>query len=850
MTSKSKPKRRAGATGRPLIRLVSDQVHEDAQKAAAAPVPTRKKGGLVRLAFMMTVLLVGVLLGRAVILDILTPFGIAAYAVSLHMRKGASIWMAIGLIIGSCTAIAHGADPLLLATSLVAYRLVVAIWSRVDSVDIHVVPFLVMILDAGFRIGFAFASTGVSLYQVGMAAVDGGLAFLLTVLFLQMSPLFTRVRPQNPLRVDEVIALIILLASLLTGLHGVSIHGVTLEGVLARYVVLLFAGIGGAGVGGAVGVVTGVVLALGAASLSPLIGTLAFGGVLAGLLKEGRRYLVGLGFVIGTTVLSLYMSSAASAEHSFIETLAALALFWLTPQSMLGRLSRLVPGTQQHWLSQQDHVRRIKHLMTTRIQDVSTVFSQLAVSFQELAEPVHAPDASLHQTVDLTVNELCRHCRKYDKCWTTDLYDTYQGVRETLDLIEERPEMTVQDIPKSLYSRCIKLDQMLPSLKRSSALVARDVAIVTQLRESRQMVVAQLTGVARIMSDLAAEIKRETGDSQVQEEKILDALSRLGLEVQGVDIISLEEGKVEIEVLQMNPSGHDECSKLVAPLLSDALGETITVQKTDVSEDGSYQLVTLSSAKLYDVQAGFASAAKDGTLQSGDSFSVLDVGNGRYAIALSDGMGNGERANQESAAAVRLVQQLLKAGFDEQVAVKTVNSALVLRATDEVYATLDLAVIDLYSLQTEFLKVGSVCSFVKQGRRVGMITGESVPIGIISDIDVQTQRQTLHEDDILVFVSDGILEAVSHMSDPEDWVRRQLERYDTKDPQVIADLLLEASVRAAGGLIADDMTVVCARIDRYTPQWATIRIPDVPHLRDRSRRRSSKGGGGERLAHV
>lgn len=848
MTSKSKQRGRVGQSNRPLIRLVKDQVEEEALKAATAPGPGRKKGGLLRLVFMLAVMLIGVLLGRAVILDVLTPFGIAAYAVSLHLRKGASVWMGAGLLIGAFTAMSQGANPLLLAALLVAYRLVVAVWNRVDSVDIHVVPFLVLILDAGFRIGFAFAATGLSLYQVGMACIDGGLAFLLTVLFLQMPPLLSRVRPQNPLRADEVIALIILLASLLTGLHGVSVRGVTLEGVLARYVVLLFAGIGGAGIGGAVGVVTGVVLALGTAALSPLIGIFGFGGVLAGLLKDGKRYLVGLGFLVGTTVLSLYMSSAASAEHSFLETAVALALFWLTPQAVLGRLSRLVPGTQQHWLSQQDHVRRIKHLMTTRIQDVSTVFSQLASSFQDLAEPVRAPDAALHQTVDLTVHELCRHCRKYEKCWTTDLYETYQGVRETIDLIEERPDMTVQDIPKSLYSRCIKLDQMLPSLKRSTTLVARDAAIVKQLRESRQMVVSQLSGVATIMQDLACEIRRETGTSQVQEEKILAALSRLGLEVQGVDIISLEEGKVEIEILQINPSGHDECSKLVAPLLSDALGETITVQKSDLSEDGSYQLVTLGSAKLFDVQSGFASAAKDGTLQSGDSFSVLDVGNGRYAIALSDGMGNGERANQESATAVNLVQQLLKAGFDEEVAVKTVNSALVLRAADEVYATLDLAVIDLYTLQTEFLKVGSVCSFVKQGHRVSTINGESVPIGIINEIEVQTQRQTLHEGDVVVFVSDGILDAVSHMRDPEDWVRRQLERYDSTDPQVIADLLLEASVRAAGGLIADDMTVVCARIDRFKPQWATIRMPDVPRLRKGSRRKPT--GGGERLAHV
>jgi len=846
MSVKGKQKRRQDRQSQPFMRLVTAEAQAERTVSAMPERTDRAKGVWSRLGFMIVVLVVGVLLGRAVILDVLTPFSLAAYAVSLHMRRGSSLWMGAGLLIGAYTATAQGANPLLLVTLLVAYRLVIAIWNRIDSVDIHVVPFLVLVLDAGFRIGFAFPKNGFTLYQGGMAAVDGGLAFLLTLLFLQMPPLLSKVRPQNPLRADEVIALIILLASVLTGLHGIQIASVSVEGIRASYVVFLFAVIGGAGIGGAVGAVTGVVLALGSAPLSSLIGVFSFGGVLAGLLKDGRRYLVGLGFLVGTTVLSLYMSSPTAVEQGFAETLLALGLFWLTPEALLGRLSRLVPGTAQHWSSQQDHARRIKTLMTDRIEDVSTVFSQLAISFQELTEPSRPVNVALHQTVDITVHELCRHCRRYEKCWSVDLYDTYQAVRETISLIEVSPDMTMQDVPKSLLHRCVKLDQMMPSLKRSIALVARDSAIIKQQRESRQMVAAQLAGVASIMDDLADEIRRETGASHKQEAKILAALSRLGLEVQGVNIISMEEGKVEIEVLQLHPSGHDECGKLVAPLLSDALGETITVQKSALSEDGSYQLVTLSSAKLFDVTPGFACAAKDGKLQSGDSFSVLDVGNGRYAITLSDGMGNGERASVESAAAIRLLQQLLKAGFDEEVAVKTVNSALVLRSPEEIYATLDLAVIDLYSLHTEFLKVGSVSSFVKQGRHVSTISGDSVPIGILTEIDVQTKKCTLHECDIVVFVSDGITDAVKHMRDPEDWVRRQLERYDSSDPQVIADLLLEASVRAAGGQIEDDMTVVCARIDRYKPDWATIRLPDVPHLRESRRSSSSK----ERLAHV
>lgn len=65
---------------------------------------------------------------------------------------------------------------------------------------------------------------------------------------------------------------------------------------------------------------------------------------------------------------------------------------------------------------------------------------------------------------------------------------------------------------------------------------------------------------------------------------------------------------------------------------------------------------------------------------SGDSFSTVELGNGTFAVALSDGMGNGERARMESSAALNILEQLLQSGMDEKLAIKSVNSVLMLRS--------------------------------------------------------------------------------------------------------------------------------------------------------------------------
>src|SRR5699024_6537748 len=106
--------------------------------------------------------------------------------------------------------------------------------------------------------------------------------------------------------------------------------------------------------------------------------------------------------------------------------------------------------------------------------------------------------------------------------------------------------------------------------------------------------------------------------------------------------------------------------------------------------------LAFGSAKQYVVETGVASAAKGGGIISGDSYVTMELGAGKYAMAISDGMGNGERAQEESRETLRLLQQILQTGIPERVAIKTINSILSLRTTDEMFATLDLAMVNLH----------------------------------------------------------------------------------------------------------------------------------------------------------
>lgn len=62
-------------------------------------------------------------------------------------------------------------------------------------------------------------------------------------------------------------------------------------------------------------------------------------------------------------------------------------------------------------------------------------------------------------------------------------------------------------------------------------------------------------------------------------------------------------------------------------------------------------------------------------------------------------------------------------------------------------------------------------------------------------------------------------------------MKRLIAEIDTRDPQGFADCLLEKVIRYHDGEIADDMTVVVAKVEKHNPEWATIRLPGMERIR-------------------
>ena len=122
--------------------------------------------------------------------------------------------------------------------------------------------------------------------------------------------------------------------------------------------------------------------------------------------------------------------------------------------------------------------------------------------------------------------------------------------------------------------------------------------------------------------------------------------------------------------------------------------------------------------------AGVAARKKDGETVSGDVGTYFKGPDGSLYVLLCDGMGSGPAANRESALAVRLLEQFLKAGVETEHALVTVSSALALRGEEAGgFTTVDLLQVDLFTGRGAVYKLGAAPTYVRHDGQVRRLTG-------------------------------------------------------------------------------------------------------------------------------
>ena len=200
---------------------------------------------------------------------------------------------------------------------------------------------------------------------------------------------------------------------------------------------------------------------------------------------------------------------------------------------------------------------------------------------------------------------------------------------------------------------------------------------------------------------------------------------------------------------------------------------------------------------------------KKGENVCGDTFSFTNFGRKRAVMLLSDGMGTGKKAYEDSRRLIETLEDLLEAGLSEEFALEMIQDALLFQDR-KAFSTIDAAVISLKTGILKLLKAGGMATFIRHRNSVERIVPAALPPGCRINQQFDLKYKKLYDGDMVIMVSDGMLEFESM---PEIPFRMEslIEKIKTDNAQVFADQLIEAVPVLEDGY-DDDRTVLVASI--------------------------------------
>lgn len=220
------------------------------------------------------------------------------------------------------------------------------------------------------------------------------------------------------------------------------------------------------------------------------------------------------------------------------------------------------------------------------------------------------------------------------------------------------------------------------------------------------------------------------------------------------------------------------------------------------------------SSRAWGFSATLVGTAAVAGAESGDTGRLWLVDANLLAMALADGMGSGPAAAASSAQALEHVATALTDGKSAEAALAWANGRLLGAGGRESFATIDLALVDLERGIAHICKMGAAPTYLQRGGTVRETPGGGLPAGVLDEVEIRSSTLRLRTGDLLVMISDGVLEPSPVGSGKRgrwiaDWLRA---RPETSSPgQIAGGMVNEAQSRRGGGA-RDDVTTLACRL--------------------------------------
>ena len=633
--------------------------------------------------------------------------------------------------------------------------------------------------------------------------------------------------------IEEVMGASLLLSIAVAALGDFSILGLSIRNIISILIVLVLGWRNGILVGTTAGVTIGITLGIIAQNEPLIVAVYAISGMFAGILNKFGKIGVIIGFIIGNGIL-IYVSKGTTIDLVVFKEVLIASLGLLAIPKWAGiDIEGLVPEEtffpefNNRRLTQSKETINQLNVVSETIKDMAETYNdedqedkkqemkeknkktfvrELLNNLDGLEENIFYEDMSNPESK--IVDELFKILLDKQEIDKNDLLETFAKFNNYIVTFEN--EKLSQNMEK-------EIEQIIKAVNYAYKTSKTDFIWEEKVRTNKKNVQAQLDGVSKAISSIAVKMEK----NMKEEEEFVDVNKKaiVALEIKGIIVDEIEINKKDnrffIDVYLKEDSKITENTDIekIKKVLEKVLNEKLMINDSKtkkINKQGKRGFSYLSEDK-YLLQIGQATKIKDNSPVSGDSILQIRLNDGKYLIALSDGMGSGPEARKSSQIAIKMLERLLMSGFDKDTSIDLINTTI-MNVNEEIFATLDIAIIDLYNGKIEFIKNGACPTYVKNNKKVQIIKSLSLPAGILENINLTTYDKDIENQDIIVLCSDGILDANVEYKNKELWVKYMLEDIEISNCQKIADIILNEAIDNNYGKAKEDISIIDCKL--------------------------------------
>ncbi len=515
-------------------------------------------------------------------------------------------------------------------------------------------------------------------------------------------------------------------------------------------------------------------------------------GFFASLIKNHGKVLQLAAFLLSVAICSSLTGINDNTIGLIADQLISGAVFMILPLKEIIR--RFSAEKEENIFSEPSEV------FAHRLSFVASTVRELREAVEKTAQTL---DGGVVHDISWVYNSacdsVCRNCRFNMECWGVEYNNSADEMNRLTGLLREGRTVGEDDFKGLIAARCSRKRQLAKELNRCYSEYSGARQSARKISEMRAVLSAQLVSTEKMFEEISKEFGGTDFNTQAagQVENILERFGLSGAKC----IVRKKNGNLLIEAY-----GHGELG-VSAEELGDAITDALQKEfdlPDIIAFDGKVRISVFERTPFM-IKTAACQYSRIKDKASGDYTDTYIDGTGHAYVILSDGMGSGARARIDSAFACSMLIKLLESGVGIESAIEMLNTSLLVKSSDESFATLDICEIDLYTGKVTVYKAGGADSFVKAGKNIVKLESSGLPVGISFRVSFENKSFTIAENDVVILTSDGV-------ELPRNWLEQLFRKESSNDlDELVRQIGDNARFRSEKGR-EDDISVVAVQL--------------------------------------